>query len=59
MAFVLGSIFAGVASPTESAAFGVVSGFVLSLINRTLNVAHLSKIKTLTNLLLYESDPFV
>ena len=38
MVSVLGSIFAGIASPTESAAFGVVGGLILSAFNRTLNV---------------------
>jgi tripartite ATP-independent transporter DctM subunit len=33
MVSVLGSIFAGIASPTESAAFGVVGAAVLSMIN--------------------------
>ena len=37
MVAVLGSIFAGIASPTESAAFGVVGGVILSAFNRTLN----------------------
>lgn len=37
MVSVLGTIFAGVASPTESAAFGVVGGVILSALNRTLN----------------------
>jgi len=37
MISVLGSIFAGIASPTESAAFGVVGGFLLSALNKTLN----------------------
>jgi len=37
MVSVLGSIFAGIASPTESAAFGVVGGLLLSFVNRTLN----------------------
>ncbi|QOP45901.1 TRAP transporter large permease [Sulfurimonas paralvinellae] len=37
MVAVLGSIFAGIASPTESAAFGVVGGLILSGVNRTLN----------------------
>jgi len=36
---VLGSIFAGIASPTESAAFGVVGGVILSAYNKTLNFA--------------------
>jgi len=38
MVSVLGSIFAGIASPTESAAFGVVGGVILSFLNKTLNV---------------------
>ena len=42
MVSVLGSIFAGVASPTESAAFGVVGGIVLSAVNKTLNRKMLS-----------------
>ena len=37
MVSVLGSIFAGIASPTESAAFGVVGGLILSALNKTLN----------------------
>jgi len=37
MMAVLGSIFAGIASPTESAAFGVVGGVILSVFNKTLN----------------------
>ena len=37
MLSVLGSIFAGIASPTESAAFGVVGGVILSAYNKTLN----------------------
>lgn len=41
MVTVLGSIFAGIASPTESAAFGVLGAVVLSALNRTLNVAML------------------
>jgi tripartite ATP-independent transporter DctM subunit len=37
MVAVLGSIFAGIASPTESAAFGVVGALLLSALNRTLS----------------------
>jgi tripartite ATP-independent transporter DctM subunit len=37
MTAVLGSIFAGIASPTESAAFGVLGAVVLSAFNRTLD----------------------
>lgn len=36
MLAVLGSIFAGVASPTESAAFGVLGGLILAFMNKTL-----------------------
>jgi len=38
MVSVLGSIFTGIASPTESAAFGIFGGFILSLINKTLSM---------------------
>jgi len=38
MVSVLGSIFSGIASPTESAAFGVVGAVILSLLNRSINV---------------------
>ena len=34
---VLGSIFAGIASPTESAAFGVVGALLLSILNNSLS----------------------
>ncbi len=37
MVAVLGSIFAGIASPTESAAFGVIGALLLSGANKTLN----------------------
>jgi tripartite ATP-independent transporter DctM subunit len=39
MVVVLGSIFAGIASPTESAAFGVLGAVLLSAVNRTLDLA--------------------
>lgn len=42
MVAVLGSIFAGIASPTESAAFGVLGAVVLSALNRSLDRAMLS-----------------
>ena len=38
MVAVLGSIFAGIASPTESAAFGVLGALLLSAMNKSLNV---------------------
>ncbi len=38
MVSVLGSIFAGIASPTESAAFGVLGAMVLSILNRSLHM---------------------
>lgn len=37
MVAVLGSIFAGIASPTESAAFGVLGGVILATFNKTLS----------------------
>lgn len=37
MGIVLGTIFAGIASPTESAAFGVLGGLLLSYSNKTLS----------------------
>ena len=37
MVSVLGTIFAGIASPTESAAFGVIGALVLSYFNKSLN----------------------
>jgi len=37
MVAVLGSIFMGIASPTESAAFGVFGGLILALFNKTLS----------------------
>ncbi|MDD2789197.1 MAG: TRAP transporter large permease subunit [Sulfurimonas sp.] len=39
MVSVLGSIFAGIASPTESAAFGVIGALILSAMNKSLNSA--------------------
>jgi tripartite ATP-independent transporter DctM subunit len=37
MISVLGSIFAGIASPTESAAFGVLGSILLSILNKSLS----------------------
>jgi len=37
MFVVLGSIFAGIASPSESAAFGVLGAVILSLLNKTIS----------------------
>ncbi len=37
MVAVLGSIFAGIASPTESAAFGVIGAILLSMLNKSLS----------------------
>lgn len=42
MAVVLGSIFTGVASPSESAAFGVVGAMLLAGMNKTLNMTMLT-----------------
>jgi len=50
MVAVLGSIFAGIASPTESAAFGVAGAMILSAMNRSLDMEMLkyAMIKTVT-----------
>ncbi len=48
MVAVLGSIFAGIASPTESAAFGVLGAVVLSALNRSLNLEMLKYALTKT-----------
>jgi tripartite ATP-independent transporter DctM subunit len=50
MTAVLGSIFAGIASPTESAAFGVFGAIILSAFNHSLNREMLSyaSMKTVT-----------
>jgi len=37
MVSVLGSIFSGIASPTESAAFGVIGALILSMLNNSLD----------------------
>lgn len=37
--FVVGSIYAGIATPTEAAAFGVIGAFILALCGRTLTWA--------------------
>ena len=37
MVAVLGSIFVGIASPTESAAFGVIGAILLSMLNKSLS----------------------
>lgn len=42
MVAVLGSIFAGIASPTESAAFGVIGALLLAGMNRTLSIGMVS-----------------
>lgn len=41
MVSVLGSIFAGIASPTESAAFGVIGAIILSILNKSLSFSML------------------
>lgn len=44
MVAVLGSIFAGVASPTEAAAVGAVGATLLTVLNRKFNLAMLSEV---------------
>ena len=49
MVVVLGSIFSGIASPTESAAFGVIGAVVLSVLNNSFSF-HLVRYATLETL---------
>ncbi len=44
MVIVLGTIYAGVATPTEAAAFGVVASFILAAIERQLNLQMLKEV---------------
>jgi tripartite ATP-independent transporter DctM subunit len=48
MIFVLGSIFAGIASPTEAAAVGAVGATLLTLANRKFNLAILREVMQTT-----------
>jgi len=48
MFVVLGTIYLGVATPTEAAAFGVVASFILAALNRTINVRMLQRIMITT-----------
>lgn len=44
MVIVLGTIYAGIATPTEAAAFGVVASFILAACERRLNVQMLQEV---------------
>ncbi|WP_089935555.1 TRAP transporter large permease [Candidatus Entotheonella palauensis] len=44
MFIVLGTIYAGIATPTEAAAFGVVASFILAAIERQLNLSMLKEV---------------
>jgi tripartite ATP-independent transporter DctM subunit len=48
MFIVLGTIYLGVATPTEAAAFGVVASFILAALNRTINARSLQRIMMTT-----------
>jgi C4-dicarboxylate transporter, DctM subunit len=48
MFIVLGTIYLGVATPTEAAAFGVVASFGLAALNRTINVRMLQRVMMTT-----------
>jgi C4-dicarboxylate transporter DctM subunit len=48
MFIVLGTIYLGVATPTEAAAFGVVASFILAALNRTINARTLQRIMMTT-----------
>lgn len=64
MFIVLGTIYLGVATPTEAAAFGVVTAFVLAAINRRLNLpmlraALLATVRTSSLIMLIVSAAFI
>lgn len=44
MVIVLGTIYAGIATPTEAAAFGVVASFILAAIERQVNLKMLKEV---------------
>jgi C4-dicarboxylate transporter DctM subunit len=48
MFVVLGTIYLGVATPTEAAAFGVVASFILAVLNRALDARTLQRIMITT-----------
>jgi tripartite ATP-independent transporter DctM subunit len=48
MFIVLGTIYLGVATPTEAAAFGVVASFILAALNRAINARTLQRIMITT-----------
>jgi tripartite ATP-independent transporter DctM subunit len=48
MFVVLGTIYLGVATPTEAAAFGVVASFILAALNRTIDARMLQRVMMTT-----------
>ena len=64
MFVVLGTIYLGVATPTEAAAFGVVAAFILAAINRSVN-AHmvtqvmLTTVRTSSMIMLIVTSAFI
>jgi tripartite ATP-independent transporter DctM subunit len=64
MFIVLGTIYLGVATPTEAAAFGVVASFVLAAFNRTIDAAMLQRammntVRTSSMIMLIVTSAFI
>jgi C4-dicarboxylate transporter, DctM subunit len=64
MFIVLGTIYLGVATPTEAAAFGVVASFILAALNGTINVRMLQRtmmttVRTSSMIMLIVTSAFI
>jgi len=64
MFIVLGTIYLGVATPTEAAAFGVVASFILAALNGTVNVrmlqrAMMTTVRTSSMIMLIVTSAFI
>ncbi len=64
MFIVLGTIYLGVATPTEAAAFGVVASFILAALNRTLDArmlqrAMMTTVRTSSMIMLIVTSAFI
>jgi C4-dicarboxylate transporter DctM subunit len=64
MFIVLGTIYLGVATPTEAAAFGVVASFILAALNRTIDArmlqrAMMNTVRTSSMIMLIVTSAFI
>jgi len=64
MFIVLGTIYLGVATPTEAAAFGVVASFILAALNRTIDArmlqrAMMTTVRTSSMIMLIVTSAFI